>query len=303
MTEITTTGSSAADILVVGASGATGLAVVRALARRGAAVRALIRDVAKEGLVREAGAHHTVVGDIRDPRVLQRAVQGCGGVYFIGPRFMSEEAQVGRAMVDAAIRGGVRRFVYSGVYHPSIDALYNHRAKLVVEDALYGSELEFTVLQPARFIHGPVLAGWRRVVDEGVFVDAFDPARPMAYVDYDDVAEVAAIALTESRLARGTFELAAPGEYTGHDLAAHLAQALGRPVRAEQVALEDYGPAGPLMANAYAREGFLRLRDYYDRFGFRGGNGLVLEAILGRAPTDVPAFIAKLMAGQSVDPA
>ena len=50
------------------------------------------------------------------------------------------------------------------------------------------------------------------------------------------------------------------------------------------------------MANAYAREGFLRLRDYYDRFGFRGGNGLVLEAILARAPTDVPAFIAKLTA-------
>ena len=84
----------------------------------------------------------------------------------------------------------------------------------------------------------------------------------MAYVDYDDVAEVAAIALTEPRLTRGTFELAAPGEYTGHDLAAHLGEALGRPVRAEQVALEDYGPAGPLMANAYAREGFAALRDY-----------------------------------------
>jgi hypothetical protein len=58
-----------------------------------------------------------------------------------------------------------------------------------------------------------------------------------------------------------------------------------------------------LMASAYAREGFLRLRDYYDRFGFRGGNGLVLETILGREPTDLPAFIAKLMAGQSVGPA
>jgi uncharacterized protein YbjT (DUF2867 family) len=236
--------------------------------------------------------------------VLARAVKGCGGVYFIGPRFMPEEAQVGRAMVDAAVAGGVRRFVYSGVYHPSIDALYNHRAKLVVEDALYGSDLEFTVLQPARFMHGPVLAGWRRVIDEGVFADAFDPSRPMAYVDYDDVAEVAAIALTESRLVRGTFELAAPGECTGHDVAAHLGAALGRPVRAEQVALEDYGPAaGPLTANAYAREGFLRLRDYYDRFGFRGGNDLVLEAILGRAPTDFPGFIAKLLAGQSVGPA
>jgi uncharacterized protein YbjT (DUF2867 family) len=288
-----------AEILVVGASGYTGLAVVRALARRGAPVRALIRDPAKESLAREAGAQAAVVGDIRDPETLRRAVRGCAGVYFIGPRFMAEEGEVGRAMVDAAVGGGVRRFVYSGVYHPSIDALYNHRAKLVVEDALYATDLEFTVLQPARFMHGPVLAGWRRVVDEGVFADAFDPSRPMAYVDYDDVAEVAAIALTETRLVRGTFELSAPGEVTGHDLATHLAAALGRPVRAEQVALEDYGPAGPLMANAYSREGFRRLRDYYDSFGFRGGNGLVLEAILGRPATDVPAFIARVVAQSS----
>src|SRR5262249_44675007 len=134
-------GSSTADVLVVGASGYTGLAVVRELHARGAAVRGLIRDEAKDGLVREAGAQDTVVGDIRDVRVLRRAVQGCAGVYVIGPRFMPEEAQVGRAMVDAAVEGGVRRFVYSGVYHPSIDALYNHRAKLVVEDALYQTDL------------------------------------------------------------------------------------------------------------------------------------------------------------------
>jgi uncharacterized protein YbjT (DUF2867 family) len=296
-------GSSTGEVLVVGASGHTGLAVVRALAGRGVPVRGLIRDPAKEALVREAGAQDTVIGDIRDPRVLHHAVKGCSGVSFIGPRFMAEEGDVGRAMVDAAVRGGVGRFVYSGVYHPSITALYNHRSKLVVEDALYATDLEFTVLQPARFMHGPVLAGWRRVVDEGVFADAFDPSRPMAYVDYDDVAEVAAIALTQARLVRGTFELAAPGEYTGHDLAAHLAAALGRPVQAEQVALEGYGPAAPLMPNAYSREGFERLRDYYDRVGFRGGNGLVLEAILGRPATDVPAFIAKIVARQSSRPA
>src|SRR4029077_6067906 len=58
MTEITTPrlDSSTPEILVVGASGATGLAVVRALHRRGAPVRALIRDAAKDGLVRAAGA-------------------------------------------------------------------------------------------------------------------------------------------------------------------------------------------------------------------------------------------------------
>ena len=283
-------------ILVVGASGYTGLAVIRALARRGAPARALIRDPTKAALVRAAGAEDVAIGDLRDIAALERALAECSGIYCIGPRFMPEEAEVGKAVVDVAVGAGVRRFVYSGVYHPSIRALLNHRAKLVVEDHLYKSDLEFTVLQPARFMHGPVLSSWSRILGEGVYADAFNPDRPMAYVDYDDVAEAAAIALTEDTLVRGTFELAAHGECTGHDLAAHLGAALGRSVRAEQASLDDYEPAqGAALTNPYGREGFVRLRRYYDEFGFRGGNGVVLTAILGRAPTDFPTFLAKLL--------
>jgi uncharacterized protein YbjT (DUF2867 family) len=244
--------------------------------------------------VQGAGAAEVAVGDLRDVDSVERAVQGCGGIYFIGPRFMPEEAQVGRAVIDTAVRAGTRRFVYSGVYHPSIRALLNHQVKVEVEDWLYKTDLEFTVLQPARFIHGPVLSSWTRILSDGVYVDAFRPDRSMAYVDYDDIAETAAIALTENTLVRGTFELSA-GEYTGHEVAAQISGVLGRPVRAEQAALDDYEPAqGPAMANPYAREGFNRLRRYYDDHGFRGGNRLVLETILGRKPNDISGFVSKL---------
>ena len=285
-------------ILVLGASGYTGLAILRALSSRGASTRAFVRDAAKVDQVRAAGAQDVVIGDLRDLDALARAASGCDGIYFIGPRFMPEEAHVGLAVVDAAVRAGVRRFVYSGVYHPSIAALLNHQAKLPVEDALYKTDLEFTILQPARFMHGPLLSSWSRVLSEGIYADAFNPDRPMAYVDYDDVAELAAVALTESPLVRGTFELAA-GEYTGHDVAACLADALGRPVRAQQASLQEYGPAqGPAMANPYVRDGFMRLRRYYDDYGFRGGNALVLGAILQRPPTDLSAFVARLARDQ-----
>jgi uncharacterized protein YbjT (DUF2867 family) len=281
-------------ILVIGASGYTGLAVIRALAIRGTSSRALIRDRAKADIVQAAGATEIAVGDLRDVDSVELAATGCDGIYFIGPRFMPEEAQVGRAIIDIAVRVGVQRFVYSGVYHPSIRDLLNHQVKVEVEDWLYRTDLEFTVLQPARFMHGPVLSSWSRIMSEGVYLDAFSPDRPMAFVDYDDVAEAAAIALTEPTLLRGTFELST-GEYTGHEVAAHISAALGRPVRAEQAALEDYEPAqGPAMANPYAREGFARLRQYYDDYGFRGGNTLVLETILGRKPTDFPAFVTRL---------
>ncbi|MEH0421479.1 NmrA family NAD(P)-binding protein [Streptomyces sp. B21-083] len=282
-------------ILVLGASGDTGLAVTRALAARGAEVRAFIRDTGKAKKVLGAGATEVAEGDLRDLAAIERAATGCEGVYFIGPRFMPEEAQLGKAVVDIAERTGIRRFVFSGVYHPSISALLNHQPKLAVEDHLYKTDLEFTVLQPSRFMHGPLVSGWARAVQEGVYADAFSPDARMAYVDYEDVAEAVAIAFTEQRLVRGTFELSAPGEYTARDIAAHLAEALGRPVRAEQAALDQYGPAAQqgLLASPFAAEGFKRLREYYDGYGFRGGNGLVLETILGREPTGIAAWIAR----------
>ena len=52
------------------------------------------------------------------------------------------------------------------------------------------------------------------------------------------------------------------------------------------------------MANPYVRDGFMRLRRYYDDYGFRGGNPLVLEAILQRPPTDLSAFVERLARDQ-----
>jgi uncharacterized protein YbjT (DUF2867 family) len=278
-------------ILILGGAGYAGLAVTRALAARGRGVRAFIRDPDARPIVERAGATEVVVGDLRDLRAIEDAAAGADGIFFIGPRFMPEEAALGMSVVDIAVRAGVRRFVLSGVYHPTIRELVNHQSKVTIEDHLYKTDLEFTVLQPARFMHGLMLSAWPRVVAQDVLADAFSTDAQMAYVDYNDVAEAAAIAFDEDRLVRGTFELAAPGEHTLHDLAATLSGALGRPIRAEQAPLADYGPAQTLLANPYGSDGFRRLRDYYDRYGFRGGNPLVLGTILGRAPNGFGTFL------------
>ena len=272
-------------ILVLGASGVTGLAVTRALAGRGTEVRGLVRRAAAAETVRAAGAVDVIVADLRDLRAIEAAARGSAGIFFIGPRFMPEEAALGKAVIDIAVGAGVRRFVLSGVYHPTIQALVNHRSKLEIEDHLYRTGLEYTVLQPARFMHGLLLSSWSRMAEEGVLADAFDSRAKMAYVDYRDVAEVAAIAFREDRLVRGTFELAAPGEHSLHEIAAVMSEVFGHPVRAVQEPLHDYAPARSLLANPYSADGFRRLRRYYDEYGFRGGNSLVLAAVLGRPPS------------------
>ena len=55
-------------------------------------------------------------------------------------------------MVKAAVSAKLRKFVFSSVIHPLISKLSNHAAKHPVEEALYESGMEFTVLPPTMFM-------------------------------------------------------------------------------------------------------------------------------------------------------
>jgi dihydroflavonol-4-reductase len=106
--------------LVTGATGFVGWHVARALLERGDTVRALAREPVK---LRELPGIAPIQGDLRDPASLQRAVEGCGVVYHIAadyrlwtrePHEMYRSNVEGtRAMLEAALRAGVERFVYT----------------------------------------------------------------------------------------------------------------------------------------------------------------------------------------------
>jgi dihydroflavonol-4-reductase len=106
--------------LVTGATGFVGWHVARALLNRGDSVRALARDPAK---LRELPGVRGIQGDLRDPASLERAVEGCGVVFHVAadyrlwtrkPEEMYESNVEGtRAMLAAAQRAGVERFVYT----------------------------------------------------------------------------------------------------------------------------------------------------------------------------------------------
>lgn len=282
-------------VLMVGATGRNAGAVLPELVGRGVTVRALVRDEARAGLARRRGAAETVLGDLTDPASLRRAVDGADGVFHLGPAFAPDEAAMGIAMIDAARAAGVRRFVFSGVIHPSIAALPNHTAKLPVEEALYDSGMEFTVLQPARFMQNWA-AAWPEVVERGRLPMPYSVDARFCWVDYRDVATVAALALTGDRLVNGTFELCAAGMPDGRETAALAGAVLGRPVEAVQISREEFTarlPEGPEW------DGLRRMLAHYDGHGLPGGNPLVLEALLGREPRSLRQYFGDLAAGSA----
>jgi dihydroflavonol-4-reductase len=105
--------------LVTGASGFLGWHVARLLAERGHRVRALVRPSSK---IRELDVE-PVVGDLRDPASIERAVAGCGLVFHVAADYRlwaADESELYRSNVDgtrnvlqAARNAGVDRVVYT----------------------------------------------------------------------------------------------------------------------------------------------------------------------------------------------
>ena len=282
-------------VLVVGATGKYAGLVVPELIKRGATVRALIRDEGKRSAAQRQGAQETAVGDLTDPGSLHTAAEGVDGVFHINPAFAPHEADLGVAMVEAAKAAKVKKFVFSGAIHPTISKMDNHAAKRPVEEALYESGLDFTVLQPAMFMQ-TLEGGWKAVLQQGRFALPYSTQARACYVDYRDVAEAAARALTEDTLAYGTFELCAPGMVSRIELAALMSEALGRPIEAGEAPFDKWAqaahiPEGPV------KDGLKRMYADYDQYGFPGGNALVLRAILGREPRTLGQFVHE-MAGR-----
>jgi uncharacterized protein YbjT (DUF2867 family) len=280
-------------ILMVGATGRHAHWVLRELTQRGVTVRALVRTRQRADIARQNGATEVAFGDLTEPASLRDALAGMDGLFHIGPAHTADEAEMGVAMVEAAQAAGVRKFVFSGVIHPSISAMTNHgAAKLPVEEALYNSDLDFTVLQPARFMQNFELS-WNDIVGHDRLTQPYSLSAKMCSVDYRDVAEVAAMAMTGGELSYGTFELSAPGMQDGHEIAEIIGEVLGRPIAAVQIPLDQFAanlPEGPF------RDGMTRMMAYYDKHGLPGGNALVLRSILGREPRSLKDYFRELAA-------
>lgn len=272
-------------ILAFGATGPIACRVLTELAHRKADVRAFVRKAGDESLACLRGASEVAVGDLRDADSVRQALAGVTSVFYIAPLLLSDQASIGQRVVAQAVEAGVTRFVFSSIIHPVLSGLPNHAAKAPVEEAVLDSSLEFTFLHPAILFQN--YAGtWRTIIETGLIAEPWSNETRHSRVDYCDVAEVAAIALTEDRLTNGTFELCAEGTLNRHDIAAMIGEITGRPIEARRSGAEMLGRYPDLLRPMF---------EHYDHYGLRG-NALTLRAILGREPRSLRAYFEELAA-------
>jgi NAD(P)H dehydrogenase (quinone) len=281
-------------ILVTGAAGKTGRAIITALVARGRAVRGLVHRSEQMQTVKSLGAKEAIVGDMRDEDTLRRAARGVRATYHICPNVNPDEIAIGKAAIAASRKAGVEQFVFHSVMHPQTEAMTHHWNKLRVEEALFESGQAYAILQPASYMQN-VLGGWQTIVERGVYAVPYSVEARISMVDLEDVAQAAAFVLTDPGHLGATYELAGPEVLTQTQVAGILSKHLRRPVRAEQVTIEEWTrQARASGMGEYQIDTLVKMFHYYDRNGF-WGNPRTLSHLLRRTPTEFGAFVERAM--------
>ena len=285
-------------ILITGAAGKTGKAVLKALVTRGAQVRALVRNPAHEAALKTIGARDVVVGAMDDPDTLARATEGIEAIYHICPNVSPHEMSFATALVDAATGAGASRLIYHSVLHPQIEAMPHHWNKLRVEEMLFSSGLDITILQPTAYMQNS-MAEWDRMVRDGIYRVPYPIDTRLSLVDLEDVAEAAATVLTNVSHSGASYELVGTPPLSQIEIAETFGRALKKPVRAEAETVESWDSrACSAGTEDYARETLIKMFRAYARDGLKG-NSNVLGWLLGRPPVSLEGFTERIAAAQA----
>ncbi|MGO7537813.1 SDR family oxidoreductase [Rhizobium ruizarguesonis] len=217
-------------ILVTGATGNVGRQVVEHLVKRGADVRALVRDPSKADFAAEVSI---VQGDFLDVDSLRNAMSGVSTLFLLSAVVPDEFTQALIAL-NVARSAGIERIVYLSVIHADLYVNVPHFAgKFGVERMIEQMGFKATILRPAYFIQNDLT-----VKDVITGYGAYPMPiglKGLAMIDVRDIAEIAALELLRREqaaapLALDRINLVGPQTLTGTDIAAIWSDVLARPI-------------------------------------------------------------------------
>src|SRR5690242_6904062 len=133
---------------------------------------------------------------------------------------------------------------------------------------LLESRLPFTILQPAPYMQN-FLAGWKRIIEEGVLYVPYSVHSKFSFIDLEDLAEAAKIVLTGHGHIHSIYGLASTSPVSYVDVANICEQALNRPVRAEKEETREWSSRVNGLSQ-YALENLIKMFEYYDQWGLMG---------------------------------
>ena len=216
-------------ILVTGANGLAGSAVIREFARQHSPVRALVRSRANAQALGALPGVELVEGDMLRPETLAEALSGVDRALLLSsPNQQMVETQ--SAFIDAAKNAGVRKIVkFSGLNASVASPFLFNRMHAEIEGHLERSGVTWTHLRPSQFM-SEYLRERPTIVAESAFFLPLEDAK-LAPVDIEDIAKAAFALLHTSGHQGKRYEMTGPEALSMTEIAQQLSLALGKTVR------------------------------------------------------------------------
>ena len=229
------TGARAHPVLVTGATGRVGRAVVAELLGAGVPVRALTRRPATAGL---PATVEVVAGDLTVPESLDAALQGVGAVFLL----WAAPPGTAPAVVDR-LASHTRRVVFLSSPHRTPHPFFQQPNSMArfhdVERLIGAAGLESTMIRPGMFASNAQF-WWAPAIRDGDVVRWPYGAAETAPIDERDIAAVAARALYEDGHTGGDYVLTGPESLSQAEQVSVIGAALGRQIRFEELSPEEF---------------------------------------------------------------
>jgi uncharacterized protein YbjT (DUF2867 family) len=215
-------------VLVTGATGNVGTAVIAELHKRGAAIRALVRKQSAAENKMPASVE-VAIGDLLDPVSVEKALHGVDKLYLLNAVTPDELTQ-GLIAYDLAKNLKLQHVVYHSVFRVEHFKDVPHFAsKLAIENAMREFDLPFTIIRPNYFFQNDATLK-DPLTMAGIYPMPLGPTGISA-VDIRDIAEAAAIALTSEGHYGKTYNLNGPEVLSGPKVASIWSGLLGKEIR------------------------------------------------------------------------
>jgi len=229
-------------VLITGATGRQGGAVVRHMLPRGWKLRALTRNP-DSGIAQELArlGVEVVRGDLEDSTSLDRAVRGSYGVYSVqdfwsvGAR---REVQQGKNLADAAKKAGIAHFVYSSVGGAERNSGIDHwESKWEIEQHIRELNLPATILRPVAFMENYYIDQVELGLLRGKLVDPVRADKPYQTIATDDIGAFVALVFERPKEFIGQALEIAGSELTNLEAAEVFSRVLGKKVKFRRLPL------------------------------------------------------------------
>ena len=229
-------------ILVTGATGRQGGAVIQHLLKNSLTVKALSRTPDSISAQRLISKGVTVVkGDMSDPQSLVNAMKECNGVFSIQNYFEcggEKEIQYGKHMADAAKKSNISHFIYNSVCGADSNSGVPHfQTKNSIEQYIKSINLPATIFRPVKFMENYYIPQVFKGILSGKLFDSIKAGKKHQMIAVDDIGKYAADAFANpDKYLNKTIEIAGD-ELINEQVASTMTEVLGIKVKFKRLPL------------------------------------------------------------------